>query len=140
MDPQILQMAIGVVVVVVIAGLGLVLAKSPSAMAEERLDGLSGKRKARANPAAGILLRPQALESAGGRAKWLPSPASLAKLYEQADVAIAFNHFLMVAAALAVVGAALVFPLRLPPIVAPATGAMLGMLPFAWLVRRKKKR
>jgi tight adherence protein B len=141
MDPLILSILIGVGVITLVGGVGLVLMKPPSA-AEQRLDDLSGKRKPKANPTTGVLLRPtvMSLGSSQGWAKVLPRFDRISALYEQADVGISFRIFLAIAFGLAGIGAALGYFMKVPLMFVPVAGAFLGIMPFLWLVLRKRKR
>jgi tight adherence protein B len=132
----------GVAVVTMIGGIGLVLSKSNGSLAEQRLDDLTGKSKGRADPASGILLRPSAIDL-GKEDFWsriLPNPENINKLYEQADVNMPFRRFMVIVVVLALTGGVLGVVLRLPLILVPLGAIFFGVLPFLWLVRRKKKR
>jgi tight adherence protein B len=144
MDPTALSILIGVGVIAVVGVVGVVMTKTPAEMVEQRLDELSGSRKraSKADPAAGALLRPPAIDLGGSRA-WLGKMASveaLGLLYEQADVGLPFNKFLAVAGGLALGGMALGAALKVPPLGLPVCGLFLGAMPFLWLKQRKKKR
>jgi tight adherence protein B len=132
----------GIAVILLISSVGLVLSKSAGSLAEQRLDDLTGKSKAKSDPATGILLRPAAIDL-GTEAFWtkfLPDPENLNRLYEQADVNMPFKKFLGIAAGLAITGLVLGLVLKLPLILVPVGGLLMGITPFMWLVRRKKKR
>lgn len=143
MDPEILPIVLGVGVVVLIGGLGLVMGRSSGSLAEQRLDEMSGRRrKPKADPAAGAILRPPAIELGDSR-RWAEkflSVDALDRLYEQADVGLSFKQFLAVCAALAITGAAMAAVFGLPILLMPACALMLGLLPFLWLVMRRRKR
>jgi tight adherence protein B len=140
-DPMLISMFVGLAVIVLIGGAGLVLSKSIGSVAEQRLDGLSGKFRIgkAANPNVGILLRPQAIDlgQAASWLKFLPNIENLNRLYEQADVSWPLNRFLAVVAGLTVLGGALPVVFGPTPLLAPVTAAGLGALPFLWLMRRK---
>ena len=85
--------------IVVIGGLGLVdVASRPESMAEDRLAGLMGGRRARHQEArpdlsSGILARPAAIDL-GRPSFWtrlVPNAENLNLLYEQADVSFSFK-------------------------------------------------
>lgn len=143
-DPILISIFVGVGVILLIGGAGLVLGKSAGTLAEQRLDGMSGKSRGvrPLDPSSGILLRPQAIDLGQPSAwvKFLPRPESLNRLYEQADVSWPLKRFLLVVAGLAVVGGALPVLFGPTPLLAPLTAAGLGATPFLWLVRRKKTR
>src|SRR3954468_11368721 len=131
----------GVAVITLIGGIGLVMSRSNGSLAEQRLDGLTGKSKAKSDPTTGILLRPSAIDLGKEQfwTKLLPDPENLNKLYEQADVAMPFKRFMGVAAGLALAGVVMGIVLKLPLFLVPLGGIFLGISPFFWLVRRKKK-
>jgi tight adherence protein B len=142
-DPMVISVFVGVAVILLMGGAGLVLSKSLGSVAEQRLDGLSGKVKAaKVDTSAGILMRPSAIEmgSASFWSRVLPNVEKLNRLYEQADINMPFNRFMWVVGVLAVVGGALPIFLGPHPLCAPIGAAVLGGLPFMWLVHRKKKR
>jgi tight adherence protein B len=143
-DSTLIAIFVGIGVILLVGGAGLVLGKSAGTLAEQRLDGLSGKstKVQPIDPNSGILLRPQAIDLGQPAAwvKFLPNPESLNRLYEQADVSWPLNRFLMVVAGLAVGGGALPVIFGPTPLLAPLTAAVLGATPFLWLRRRKKAR
>ena len=47
MNPTVLSMVIGMVVLVLVGGIGLVMSRSHEQVAEDRLAGLTGQKKAR---------------------------------------------------------------------------------------------
>lgn len=62
------------------------------------------------------------------------------RLLEQADSPLAFPQLAMVCGALAVAGMAIIIMFRLNLAIAPLTGLAAGVLPFLWLVLRRRKR
>ena len=127
MDQSILiPMAVGVAVITVFSVLGFVLSKSVNAEAEQRLDGMTGSRISRpkVDAAGGILLRPPAIDL-GQPAFWtrlIPNADNLNKLYEQADVSLAFTRFMMIVAGMAVSGGVAALVLQHAPVPGPASG------------------
>jgi tight adherence protein B len=140
-----ISMLIGIGVVVLIGGLGLVMSRSSDPRAEERLAGLTGQRKRKGKKpdlASGILARPAAIDL-GRPSFWtrmIPNAENLNLLYEQADVNISFNRFLTVVGGLAAAGLVVGVVFRLPIYVIPLGSAFLAVMPFAWLVMRKRRR
>jgi tight adherence protein B len=141
MDPALLPFVVGLGVIVSVVFAGLVLHRAPSDEVEHRLDTLTGKVATRTDPKQGILLRPETLDFSGASfGRLIPNADALAQLYEQANVAIPFQQFLCVPVALSALGALLGLVLHLS-IPAALIGAFsLGILPFLWLVLRKRKR
>src|SRR5438046_3074567 len=141
MSPLMLQIIIGIGVIAAVGAVGLVLSKSPSEVAEQRLQGMDTRRKSKADLSSTMLLRPDTMDQRlGGLLKVLPSPESLKQLYEQADVDIPFSRFMMVPVVLVVVGGVLGLVARIPLPAVPVVALILGAMPFFWLVMRKKKR
>jgi tight adherence protein B len=145
-DSSILSIVIGVGVIVLIGGIGMAMSKSPGSRAEDRLAGLlSGRRSAPAKKqklSSGILARPAAIDLARPAfwTRMFPNAENLNRLYEQADVNFSFGRFMSVAAGLVGVGVVFGLLFRLPFYAVPLVGAVLGALPFFWLIRRRRKR
>jgi tight adherence protein B len=141
---MLVSMMVGVGVIVLIGGLGLVMSSSFGKLAEERLEGLTGARGRRTKEqlASGILLRPSAINLGAGSlwAKLVPNAENLNLLYEQADVNLTFNSFMVLVIGLAVVGIAVGLFFHLPLYGVPLGAAFLASLPFVWLLKRKQKR
>jgi tight adherence protein B len=132
----------GIGVLTLIGGIGLVLSKSAGSLAEQRLDDLTGKAKPKSDPSTGMLLRPSAIDLGKEEfwAKFVPNPENLNRLYEQADVNMPFNRFMAIVVGLVISGVVLGIVLKIPLVVVPLAAIFLGVLPFLWLLRRKKKR
>lgn len=143
MDPELLPILIGVGVLAVVGALGLVMMKSSGSVAEQRLDEMSGRRrKGKAEAPVGALMRPPAVDL-GKSQKWAEqffSVEALNRLYEQADVGLKFPHFLAVCVGLVLTGAGLAAAFRLPILLLPVCGLVLGTFPFFWLLMRRKNR
>lgn len=141
MDPTIISIIIGAAVITLVGAIGLVMSKSPS-WAEQRLDDLSGKGKPKAASHASSLLRPPAIDFSHSAdwAKDLANFGGLNQLYEQADVGFAFRYFMLAVVLLAAAGGGIAYAFHLPLLMLPVGGGFLGMMPFFWLVLRKRKR
>jgi tight adherence protein B len=142
-DPTVIAVFVGLTVLAFVGGAGLLLTRSPGSVAEQRLDGLSGKTsKVKADANAGILLRPPAVELSAGSmlSKILPNVENLNRLYEQADVNLPFEKFMWLVCILSVMGAAATGLFGPSPLLAPVGAAVMGGTPFLWLLHRKKKR
>ncbi len=141
MSPLMLQIIIGIGVVAAVGAVGLVLTKSPSTVAEQRLEGLGTRRRAKADLSTTMLLRPDTVDhGVGGLLRILPSPESLKQLFEQADVSIPFSRFMLVPVVLTFLGGALGLIARVPLPAVPVAALIMGSMPFLWLLQRKKKR
>ncbi len=141
-DPTVISMFVGLAVIVLVGGAGLVLSKSLGSVAEQRLDGLSGPRKAKASAVAGLLMRPPAIDlgSASFWSKIVPNVENLNKLYEQADISLSFNRFMWIVGTLAVTGGIVAGVFGPHPLLAPVGAVVLGGMPFLWLNHRKTRR
>jgi tight adherence protein B len=145
-DPSVLPIAIGIGVIVLVAGAGLFVSRGSATAAEDRLAGLTGGVRSRPsrkqNLSMGILARPAAIDL-GRPSFWtrlIPNAENLNLLYEQADVRFSFKRFMIIVAAFATAGAVASIAVQQPVYVAPAAAAFLGAMPFFWLIRRRKKR
>ncbi|HEV3164621.1 MAG TPA: type II secretion system F family protein [Isosphaeraceae bacterium] len=142
MSPLVISMFIGVAVITLMGVVGLVMTKGPSS-AEQRLEGMTGKGSRKRDLAASTLLRPQTFDPAQSQSwvKKLPTAQRLARLYDQADVGLTLRNFLMIDLALGVVSAAVGYFLKLPLFLLPVVAGFMGcLLPWFWLVTRKRKR
>src|SRR5262249_28089443 len=142
-NPTFISMLIGIGVIALVGGLGLVMSRSSDPRAEDRLDGLTGRKKSRkakkADLAAGILARPAAIDLARPSVwtRMVPNAENLNRLYEQADVSMTFNAFLSLCGGLAVGGVVLGVVSRLPVYGIPRGSAFLGPLPYPPLPARR---
>jgi len=141
-EVTIVSLLAGIAVVALVVGLGLALGKSPSFEAEQRLDNLTSRPKRDGDLSTGILLRPPTIDLDRTQllSKLIPNLQNLSRLYEQANVNLAFDRFMGIVAALALTGAVVGFLLDLPAYLIPVCSATLGVIPFLWLVHRKNRR
>ena len=142
-DPTVISIFIGVLVIVLVGGAGLVFSRSNGSVAEQRLDGLSGKTgRTKVDASSGILLRPPAIDlsTSSFLSRLVPNVENLNRLYEQADVNIPFERFMWAVAGLAILGALAAALLAPHPVFAPLGAVVMGGLPFLWLIQRKKSR
>jgi tight adherence protein B len=142
-DSMFLSIAIGLIVLVIVGGIGLMMSGSFARMAEDRLEGLTrGRKTDGASLSTGILLRPSAINLGGGSvwARIMPNAENLNLLYEQADVNLTFNSFMAIVAGLGVLGVVLGIVFQFPIYAIPIASIFLASLPFTWLLKRKKRR
>src|SRR3954464_6972242 len=141
-DPLIVSIMAGMAVITLIIGVGLAFSQSIGSPAEQRLEDLTNKPKKDLDLSGGILLRPPAvdLEQPPFWTKLIPNLENLTRLYEQADVNMPFNRFMGIVVALSLLGAVVGYFLGLPPYLVPLGSAVLGIVPFLWLIHRKKRR
>ncbi|MFO0888952.1 MAG: type II secretion system F family protein [Isosphaeraceae bacterium] len=137
------SIVVGVVVIVAVGAAGLMMSSSFAKVAEERLEGMTGSRGKRTKEelASGILLRPTAIDL--GQSIWaklVPNAENLNLLYEQADVNLTFNSFMAMVFGLGVAGCLVAFLFGFPLYAVPLGGLLLAVVPFLWLLRRRKKR
>ena len=145
MSESLLPMLVGVAVIMLVGVVGLVMGGSKGSRAEQRLDEMSGrasKPAARAAGEANSLLKAPAVELGSSR-RWIErfcSVEGLNQYYEQADVGISFNVFVLLSVGLLVLGALGAFVLHLPPLTVPMCGISMGAVPVLWLVMRRGQR
>ena len=139
-DSSLVPFVIGIMVIVTVGGFGLVMTRKSDSLAEDRLAGLMGMRRARRTKkqdlASGILARPAAIDL-GRPSIWtrlVPNAENLNLLYEQADVSFSFKRLLAIAGVLALAGAVFALAFQLPFFAAPLMASFLGSLPFIWLM------
>jgi tight adherence protein B len=141
MDSSLIPIVIGIVVIAATFLMGQWLGRGAADEAEQRLEDLAGQRRAKADPEAGLLLRPDTLDvGLRGLSRFVPSLEGLAALYEQANVGIEFRQFLLIPATLAVFGAVIGLMLSLPSPAVVGGTVFLAWLPVVWLLMRKRKR
>lgn len=142
-ESTLVSLMIGGAVALVIGGVMLLTARPSARLAEERLEGMTvpGRQRARAERSAESLLKAPPIRPE--QMRWLegvlPSVEGLRRLYEQADMDLDFGRFLWIAGGMAATGGAIGLWL-LPVAVAPVGAAVLGCLPFLFLVHRKRRR
>lgn len=132
---------IGVGVLVVVMAVALLTTKSSGEAAEQRLDQMT-TRTPIGDSGADSLLKSMPIDP-DRPSVWmtlLPKFEDIRKLYEQADVNLPFNKFMIVVVVLSIVGAAIGVVTRLPYVLVPLGSAAIGMAPFFWLIKRKRKR
>ena len=132
---------IGVGVLVVVVAVALMTTKSSGEAAEQRLDQMT-TRAPIGESGADSLLKAMPIDP-DRPTVWtnlLPKFEDIRKLYEQADVNLPFDKFMMIVVALSILGAAVAVATKLPYMLIPLGSAAVGMAPFFWLVRRKRKR
>jgi tight adherence protein B len=141
--PMLIPILIGVGVLAIVA-LAAMTMKSTAAVAEDRLDEVTGRkaRPSKAETSPDSLLKSQAIDP-DRPSFWtniLPKFEDVTKLYEQADVNLPFNKFMTIVIVLAVAGGGLGAALKLSLLAIPIGSAVMGLMPFLWLKRRKNKR
>lgn len=132
---------IGVGVLVVVVAVAMMTTKSSGEAAEQRLDQMT-TRTPSGDSSADSLLKSMPIDP-DRPTVWttlLPKFEDIRKLYEQADVNLPFNKFMMIVVILSILGAGVGVATRLPYVLVPLGSAAIGMAPFLWLVRRKRKR
>lgn len=147
MNTTMLPLVIGGAVLAFVGLVGFVLGRPSSAEeAEERLDEIAGgkrkKSKEKAEASGSALLKPPALDI-GKSQPWLEglfSTEALSRLYEQADVGLAFSYFVAISVGLAVLGAVVPLIFRLSWVLSVPSALVMGTLPLLWLMKRRSGR
>lgn len=139
---SLIPIVVGSVVIVLVGAISIMFTKSSGTQAEERLAGITGAKKAKSDPSAGILLRPSAIDLGNSDflSRFIPNAESVNLLYEQAAVNIPFNKFMAIVIGMTVLGGLITVLLRLPLFLIPVVALLMGSLPILWLFQRKQKR
>jgi tight adherence protein B len=131
---------ISFVAVATVVGLVAFVMRDTSATTAERLDTLVGKR-GKGDPGADILKK-TAFES--DKKSFLeaitPNLPSLQKIMEQADAHIKVSTLFGIGLLLAVLGATGSWLARVPWFFAPLAGLVTFVIPFLWLLNKRRKR
>ena len=131
---------ISFVAVATVVGLVAFVMRDTSATTAERLDTLVGKR-GKGDPGADILKK-TAFES--DKKSFLeaitPNLPSLQKIMEQADAHIKVSTLFGIGLLLAVLGATGSWLARVPWFFAPLAGLVAFVIPFLWLLNKRRKR
>lgn len=138
---MLIPVLIGVGVLAVVVAIALFTTKSSGEAAADRLDVMTGNAPA-AGPSSDSLLKSMPIDP-DRHAFWtgvLPKFEDIRKLYEQADVNLAFDKFMMIVVGLSVLGGGMGAATGPAMVTVPLGSAALGLAPFFWLVQRKKKR
>ena len=141
-NPMTMPILVGVGVLIVGVVIAVLMSKTSGEAAADRLDQMTSGRAPSEGPSTDSLLKAMPIDP-DRPSVWtsiLPKFEDIRKLYEQADVNLPFDKFMMIVVGLSVVGAGLAVATRLPYIMIPFASAALGMAPFFWLLKRKKKR
>lgn len=139
MDPTWISLIIGGSVIGLTVCVFLAFSKPPAAAVEKRLDQLAGRAPRPVSTDQGMLLRPDRLNLGEAR-QWLPSSEAVERLFEQADIGMTFRQFVVIPIALGVAGWLGSLAAGLAWHLATVAGLGLTLLPWVWLLRRKKKR
>jgi tight adherence protein B len=135
---------IGVGVLLAVVMLAIRMGKTPNEEAELRLDQMtSGKApSSQVVGSSDSLLKVMPIDP-DRPTVWttlLPKFEDIRKLYEQADVNLPFDKFMFVVVGLAVAGGLVAAATRVPYILIPLGALAMGLAPFFWLMKRKKRR
>lgn len=140
MNPMVLPLLIGALVLITIALLFAALNKGADGRASERLDALVG-RNVRKDSSADMLLK-QALQDVDRKTlldRLTPEAFNLTKLFEQADANIKPSALFGISVGLGVLGAALsVWAVNI--YVAPVGGLLLFATPWLWVYHKRATR
>lgn len=143
-SPLVIALAVFACVVTVIAIVAMTLFGKSSTELEDRLDMLTAKGSAAGKKNAineNISLLAQSLEDRPSFAETLFAYfGDLRKLLEQAGVRFSSSHFFLMSVGMAVVGAAICVYYRSPFWVVPIAALSLGLLPFLFVIFKRKRR
>jgi tight adherence protein B len=143
-SPIFIALAAFVGVAALVGGVAMVLRDKPASKVEDRLDLLTGS-----GPSAGakdLLGKPasvlsQPLDNAPGFFDRLFERfGNINLLFEQADTSLTLTKLLAICAAMGGAGVVLGMAIRIHIGLLPLIGVALGMVPFLWLMMRRKRR
>jgi tight adherence protein B len=135
---------IGVGVIVLIAAIALVTSKSAEQVAEQRLDEVTSRvpSAGRSVTSADSLLKSQHFDP-DRPPFWkglVPKLEDFTRLYEQADMSLPFERFMLIIVGLSVAGVVIALALKLSVVMIPVASLALGVSPIFWLLKRRQKR
>jgi tight adherence protein B len=125
-----------------VGGAALLLRGKPASKIEERLAHLTGTGPAKDKAAAkeaGILSE-SLDERLGFFESFLERIGNLNRLFEQADTNLTVGRFMAISAGMAVAGTLLSLVLRIHPVLMPLAAILTGLLPFFFVLFRRKRR
>ena len=142
MDPILISVAAFVAVVALVGGVAFVLRDFGSTDVEDRLQVMTGRK---ARDGADAITREELLKESlsgltgmfGGLADRLKN---LTLLFEQADSPVKPETFFFISLGAGAAGVALAWAGRSPVPLYPVVGLLCGVMPFLWLLWRRKKR
>ncbi len=142
MDPLLISVAVFVAVAALVGGIIFLLRGDSQSTAEERLDLLTGAKSSTPNREESVL-RAGALGDFGN-GKFLEGVFSrfgnIRGLIEQAGANLTPSQFLGVCGVMAVLGGMFAFVTGAPVAVAPIAAAIMGVLPYFWLIFKRKRK
>ncbi len=142
MSPLLISIAVFVAVASLVAGLFYLLRGDSQSNAEERLELLAGLKTATPLREESVL-REGALGDFGKGRFWdgfFSRFGDIRGLIEQADAHLTPGQFLGISFGMAGLGALFAFLTQAPVAVVPFAGLFMGVLPYFWLVFKRRKR
>jgi len=143
MSPIIIYATVFLGVAALVGALAFLTHGDRDAEVEERLSALTSGKKAKSKAEAAQykeLLSSMRTDKAGAVEKFVSRYLNLRLLFEQANVTLAVPNFLMICAALALVGLALPSVAGISITLAPLMAGFLAFLPLVWLLFKRKRR
>jgi tight adherence protein B len=130
-------------VTALVGGAALLWRDKPMKKIEDRLDLLTGAGgtgvKEAAAKEASILSQP--LDDMPGLVEaFVERFGNFGLLFEQADTSLTVGKLLAISAVMAVIGLAIGAVIHIHPVLMPLIGLLMGSLPLAWLLMRRKRR
>lgn len=142
MSPLLISIAVFVAVAALVAGLFYMFRGDSQSNVEERLELLAGIKSAVPNREESVL-REGVLADFGkrrGLEEFFANFASLRRLLEQADVHVSPTQFIGLCVGMAVLGTVFAVIANAPAAVVPLAGAFMGVMPYFWLLFKRRKR
>lgn len=144
MSPLLIALAAFIGVAALVGGVAVILRDKPASKVEDRLDLLTGTTspagaKDMLNKPASVLAQP--LDNAPGFFDRLFERfGNINLLFEQADTSLTLTKLLAICAAMGGAGIVLGMAIRIHFGLLPLVGLVMGIVPFLWLLMRRKRR
>jgi len=127
-------------VATLVGGVALMLQGGKNNVAEDRLDVLAGLKSATPQADEPSLLSQPLDESKHFMETFLPKLANIKTLLAQADSSLTASKFALVSLVMAVFGVAIVVLTNMPVFFAPVLAIAFGLLPFLFMLFKRKRR
>jgi tight adherence protein B len=143
-SPLLIALAAFIGVAALVGGVAVILRDKPASKVEDRLDLLTGTTspagaKDMLNKPASVLAQP--LDNAPGFFDRLFERfGNINLLFEQADTSLTLTKLLAICAAMGGAGIVLGMAIRIHFGLLPLVGLVMGIVPFLWLLMRRKRR
>ena len=143
MSPFLVSAAAFVAVSAFVGAIAMIMRNAGTNRIEDRLDLLAGVKNPNAGAASQALLKDEflaQLNAPGIFEAIVDRLGGLANVFQQADTSLTPSKFFAISGGLAVLGAVAAYWAGAPVMLLPLAGTGFALLPFFWLVMRKRRR